>query len=634
MDTRIQSALQSGLVHELSKVPNNLKRFSHDIPDNAPYRSFDKAVVNPYSGNINDPKATLCFRIPRLGYLNRIWLRVRLHMPNTPFRQYVDPEVKGEKPRGAEFFASFFENAELFCGGKSLEVIYAENVLHEVFKHNGPASDMLQYGLKGLHSFDGEDDLGELSFDTYHDSGGVNLPTYANFLIPLNFSVFNFYKDSLDTGFLQELEVVFRKRAIRGMQEGYNAAYTRVSMACTYHNFHPHFKNQVRNANFTQEPSTLLTNQNYNFLQTPKITKIPKVSTIVSDLSNPDHVIVIKAPDVLGGPYIVLTAVHGLGDSVVLTNVLDRPEINNRTYTLGFHADPDTYTLLGSVFEGFVVELVLESALTPGTIEVIIDDSAAYPLNTGDIITISGLPASTNANGTWEVIDIGGSFELIGSVYNEDWTQDHILSEGTLFEAITQPPVTRHCYNLDLDKFVTDVLITFRKKDVADDTLFVGEVQPTPSQISYTRFTLRANDRTLFDKFHHEMTSETLGATSSDIQDLSNNDNSGRFFGLGHVPQTEFVIGQDDLDASYNLSQHREGDVMYRIPLSYICTDEFQSGGLDVGALTNVQLIIESEAFEDEENGGDRKGLEPSIILRCRSITRVNGRTGQMYVQV
>lgn len=633
MDYCIQSQLQSPLIQKLSEVPNNLKRFTGDIPDNAPFRSLEKAVVSPFMGDMDNPDATLNFRVPRLGYLNRMWLKVRLYMPQTPLRTHVDPDaITEEKPRGAEFFASFFESATLLVGGRVLETLFPENILYEVYKHTGPGADAVLYGLKGMHSDYSEDEMGELGFDAYVDGGAANLPKYANFMIPLNFSVCNFHKDALDTGFLQDIQIEFKKHAIRGMQHGETGSYTRVSLVCKYHNFHPHFKNQVRNANFQKEPSTLITNQNINFKQTPEIEEIPEVIGLgpinkVSYQSATEaeyRVSLVNDDDLETGSRIRMWHHIPLsGESVFPLLEGDFTVIKDGSKWLLQDTNfvPNQYP---------VKQIFSSETYVPGAVHFAYFQDSGNPLETGDTITLQNWYSGTNANGTWTVTKHSASqYTLDGSVHGTyeqpDWKWQEIL--------ISEEAKSTYTYSLDLDKFVTDILITFRKKDVTTPNAFVGDVQPTPSSKGSARFILKANDRVLYDKQHYEMGLHGMSGYSTDVQDMTRTDQNKRFFGLGDSPHTEFIRGQPHLPVEYGMSSHRNGDVMYRIPLSYISTDEFQSGGLDLTSLVNVKLIIEAEGLQSELTASDRKGLEPSIVLRCRSITRVDGRTGAMYVQ-
>lgn len=627
MNKVIQGQVQSGLAQTLSTTTHNIKRFTHDTTDNAPYRAIEKCEVNPFSGNVDHPDAHLHFRVPRLGHLNRLWLRVSLFMPVTAPETYADPASAVGKPRGPEFFASFFDSADILVGGKCLETIYAENVLHDAFRHTGPAAESVLYGLKGFHSDYSQMELGDLGSDVVNTASGGNLPQYATVHIPLNFSVFHFHKDALDTGFLQDIQVIFRKHAIRGMQEGQAGAYTRAVLMCRYHNFHPHFKNQVRNANFQHEPSTLVTNRNINFKQTPTITHIPEVSTSVYVLGPKEDIIFRNKPS----PEVLTLGGYSGGDEVMLSGFINASKYN-AVFTL-VSVGPDIFTLLGDTLTDRHISLITKDPGLP--IEIFLPSESVF--GTGTIMTISGYDPSTQINGTWTLTEISSTiFTLDGSelapsgTYLTELKIQHVLDSLTV---VTQQPATRYTYQLDLDCFVTDILITFRKKEV-DAATFVGEVQPTPSEVGYTRFILRGNDRVLFDKMHHEMQSESLGAAVHDVQDMSHNDQSRRFFGLASDPVKELALGDCGLPADTQAQVHRSGDIMYRIPLAYILTDEFQSGGLDLSALVNAELIIESEGMLDEFTPDDRRGLEPSIVLRCRTLTRVDGRTGSVYVQV
>ena len=477
MDPVIQGLTQSPIVQKLSETEHHLKRFTHDIPDNAPLRSFSKLEVEPYMGN-DHPNSTNRFKIARNGYLNRMYLKVDLRTKTSflkPISSIQNSLGDYLSARGPEFFANFFNSASLVIGGKTVETLYPENVLHSVFQSDGGVGEHLMLGLRGHESV--KNDLG---------IGNTNLPPFFQgdygFFIPLDFSIMKFYKDALDTNFLNKMEIVFDKREMLTYQDV--AAFpdqntTKVSLVCMYHNVHNHFKNQIRNTNFKKESSTLLTNNNY------LVTELPQ------------------------------------------------------------------------------------------------------RVNVGQ----------------------QGSYPAFG----------------------------RHTYDLQLDMFATDILITFRKESIIDDDIenTNGEVQPTPITSGVLRFKLLANDRVLYDKFHYEVERERDPPSSLDVQDQSVTVKSktsysidGRAFGRVYVYGDTARHYNDDTKA-----YQRNASSMYRIPLTLFGSDEFLNGGLDLKSLTNVKLIIECDDFLTAEVGdNDRRSFISHIVIRHKTITRVDGKTGNVVL--
>jgi hypothetical protein len=477
MDTVIQSLSQSAIVQKLSDTENNVKRFTHDIPDNAPYRSFDKSEVQAYTGNRTDPDATLRFKIPRRGYLNRMYLKVSCIFDRVPDGVEAD---FGERPKGPEFFASFFTSAELHVGGKHVETLYAENILYDAFRNDKGTSENQLYWMKGSDTGYDDEQLGERRFGLDYNVSTLSLPKGPNFILPLNFSLFSFYKDSPDTTFLPKMEVVFNKRRMLGYQDGPDVTEsTSATLVCKYHNVLNHFKTQIRNTNYPKETATLLTSNNYLVDTLPKQTQV----AAVAKQSN---------------PYI------------------------------------------------------------PG--------SPAY-----------------------------GKFE----------------------------------YKLDLDMYATDILITFRKLTLETRTHYISEVYCTPptghSNDIYLKFTLRANGRVLFERNHWEMHRED-NVSSSDIQDSPNMSQGHTWYNRAHT-ENETIAGtlyRSEADTT----EYRSAPCMYRIPLSLFGTDEFLNGGLDMKSLKNVELIIEGEALKPETTTKAADGLTPQIVIRHKTLTRIDGKTG------
>jgi hypothetical protein len=268
MDITIQSLTQSSIVQKLSEQEHAVKRFVHDLEDNAPYRSHSKIETPPYSGDSNKPDSTLRFRVDRRGYLNRLYIKARLFFTEQPNETGAlsNGTLPDAKPLGPEFFASWFTSASISIGGKIIETLYPENILFKAYQLKNPVAENVFRGLKGIMTDYSDVEAGEGSFDLNQDTG-VDHPQYGNFMIPLDFSCMQFHKDALDTNFVAPIEIILRKRAVRAWQTITPAgAYTRCNLVCKYHNVHNHWRTQIRNTNFSKTTTSLITNDSYLLL--------------------------------------------------------------------------------------------------------------------------------------------------------------------------------------------------------------------------------------------------------------------------------------------------------------------------------------------------------------------------------
>jgi len=478
MDTVLQGLTQSGLVQKLSETDNHIKRFTYDTPDNAPYRSTSKEEIKSYMGDVDDVNSTVYFKIPRRGYLNRMYLKLRVLVTDGPQTTFVDPQNNGAfvKPLGPEFFSSFFDWADISIGGKVIERLYAESVLFDACKMTGPAAENALYWMKGSQrSRELESDyFGVDAFET----GPTHIMPYIDLLVPLNFSIFNFHKDSLDTNFLQNIEVIFKKREFRLNQA---TGYTRATLVCKYHEVHNHFRTQIRNANFERETSSLITTNSVKLLSVPEITQVAAVTSV--------------------------------------------------------------------------------------------------PQAAGDF-----------------------------------------------------PAYGRYEYSVQMDAFVTDILVSFRKTKVLAPLQHQAEMHPSPSDEGFVRFILKAHGHVILDKQHWELDSTIMNTSSLDVPDEAVTVNAKKFYGISNREETEFV--EDDINLPHGTvtEGHRYGSVLYRIPLGLFSSDEFLSGGLNFGTLTDIRLVIEGEGLRPFSSQKDYKGLEPVIVLRTKTITRIDGKTGSVAV--
>jgi len=294
MDAVIQGLTQSAIVQKLSETEHHVKRFTKDIPDNAPFRSLSKIEINSFRGSQTDPDSTQTYRVNRNGYLNRMYLKVQIRLQNNPIVSAIRPTRAGNHHSwGAEVFGNFFDSVTLIIGGKHMETMYTENILYNAFSRKGPAKDHIMKGLRGMfrieeEGFGREDALGTRT----------NIGKIGDFIIPLDFSMFRFFKDSIDTNFMPEIQVEFSKKRMVYLQEAPGNAFTKATLVCLYHNVHNHFRTNIRNANFDKETSTLISNLNYRLrepslktiteevVQTDTQREFPKFATYTYDLPN------------------------------------------------------------------------------------------------------------------------------------------------------------------------------------------------------------------------------------------------------------------------------------------------------------------------------------------------------------
>jgi hypothetical protein len=101
------------------------------------------------------------------------------------------------------------------------------------------------------------------------------------------------------------------------------------------------------------------------------------------------------------------------------------------------------------------------------------------------------------------------------------------------------------------------------------------------------------------------------------------------FFGRidSDTERMEGTLYRDDADTL----EYRSAPCMYRIPLTMFGTDEFLNGGLDMKSLKNVELIIEGQGLIFPETlTVDHNGLTPQIVIRHKTLTRIDGKTGMV----
>lgn len=638
MDKIIQSLSQSPIVHALDNVEHSLKRFTNDIPDNAPYRTLHKRVLEPSSGDVNDPNSLLRFKVLRHGHLNKMYLRASLFFPFTPLKDGATPTfLDSKKTLDSSFFASFFTSASLYIGGKCVETLYPETILLKAIQASPSVRDSILYLLKGRMSDYGEEDIGDGAFDMGMPSVGTRLETHGNFLIPLDFSIFQFAKDSLDTAMLQQCYVDIRKRAVRGFQTEVPGAYTRCKLVCKYFNTEHFFKNELRNANFPKGNTTLLTMDNIAIPQHcvsvifPPETKDEITEELISVGSSSNWTMNIF--NISSNPTYLYKPDHGIPDGAVVT-------VEN------FSGLPIDGTYTATVIDDDQISIDYDSTgqyhvrgISPSTGYLTL-----YPfqdLDTGSVVTITDMkPASlVGVEGTWTLTEVAtGLYSLDGYVHppGSDSVSVDLVSydeiQVTINTIETFPGYKICTFDLNtIQEFVTDIMITFRKKSVTSVDDFYGDVVSVPTPDTFLKFTLMSEDTVLFEKQHYEMLSNALNVSDQYIHDVSTEAELSKSFG----PEGIHYAYRDD--PSVPLDLHNDASFssrsvpnMYRIPLTMFHGEEFQNGGINLRTMTNVKLIIEGGNLLDEVDPPDSKGLVPHIVLRHRVISRVDSATGSV----
>jgi len=262
MDPVIQGLTQSAIVQKLSETEHAVKRFTPDLPDNAPYRSLSKRVVQPFRGTnsgSNSPSSTLDFSVPRNGFLTRTYLRCVVQFAGpTPVPQ-APTHTSSNLPR-VNNFANFFERAHLLIDGKIVETLYPEQIMASASELSGGEGERVLKGLRGLLTSFSPEEIGEgvLDLDAIQ-----SFYYYGYFTIPLDFSTFKFHKDALDVNFLGRVEIRVEKRPFRIFPSGESNDSTKCELVCKYYNVHEHFRTQIRNGMHGKETQTKLMSSGY-----------------------------------------------------------------------------------------------------------------------------------------------------------------------------------------------------------------------------------------------------------------------------------------------------------------------------------------------------------------------------------
>jgi len=272
MDSTIQSLTQSAIVQKLSEKEHLIKRFLHDIPDNAPYRSEHKVELNGVRDDANVTDSLVTFNVPRNGFLNRMWLKVRVHFDKVHTK--ANTLANEQHAWGPEKFGMVFEYCQLKIGDQVVETLLPESVMYNAFRHRGAAGVHI---LKGLTGYDYKKE-NSVSFEDF-GSAQERDPTPSHlqgvdFMIPLEFSILRHLKDSLDTNFLPRITVLFKRKTVVGHQSRGLTGSTMNKLTCKYHNFHNHFRANIRNANFGSESPIFYLNDSTQVTKPPLYTPL------------------------------------------------------------------------------------------------------------------------------------------------------------------------------------------------------------------------------------------------------------------------------------------------------------------------------------------------------------------------
>lgn len=321
MDPWINSLVQSPLVRSLNTVPSRMSSFAFGVRDNVPPFSFAKEVVNSVSGDAWDTTSLqptmagakdMDFRIPQSGLLDRVYLRVRMYNKYTaraedvvsklPFDQAivagsgvdtVQRRTLNKRYRDARSssvnFANIISQIDLkTAANKPVETLYPAAIAAAVQKL--PPAQRL-FWMQSLNGF-------AAGFQTSAGSTLVSPFTYlwnpfyecctevgttlvavgassayenhlfADFLIPLPFSLMHQLKDNLQTRFVDDLtiSVKFKQDAQLAVVQGSSTLGNfgfKSSLVCIYHNFHDVIENSIRDQNFKRGFPASIYSHNY-----------------------------------------------------------------------------------------------------------------------------------------------------------------------------------------------------------------------------------------------------------------------------------------------------------------------------------------------------------------------------------
>ncbi len=320
MDPWINSLVQSPLVRSLNTVPSRMSSFAYGVRDNVPPFSFTKEIVDkndstsvawgPTGNNLSqEGPIKFDFHIPESGLLDRAYLRLRMYSPwilsqagavtnsrvpallaGNDNDRYLKQHVNAQS--SSYNFASILDSVEFTTlSNKTIQTLYPSAIAAEVQKM---PSAQREFWYQCLNGFAAGPELASTSpaldaglvtpfsqlYNPYAErlAASTAVPQvdhqnmFADFLIPLPFSLMDQLKDNLQTRFVDDLRVVVNLKKDAIMQgtrallinetlAGY--AGFKASLVCVFHNFHDVIENSIRDQNFKRGFPASVYSHNY-----------------------------------------------------------------------------------------------------------------------------------------------------------------------------------------------------------------------------------------------------------------------------------------------------------------------------------------------------------------------------------
>jgi hypothetical protein len=277
MDQVIQSQIQSPLVRSLQSIPTNSASYVHGIPDNTPPFSKQKVVVKSHIGNSKDLQGVSVFKIPQNGHLTRLVLEMRV-IGHTRAGA-TTPTLDVDNPFS---IADALEYVQLRTHNQIVETLYPSAIPFQNISLN--SSEIGAYNTCiTTAGFEGA----EFGSGTYYEPKQFAKRLVSNnpftsssdnkvvdYLINLPFSTTHYFKDSLQTRLMEDLEIVVKKKTAPTQSPTFTAEVqvnpivdtTELDLHCHYVNFHENVEEVIRNENFKPNvPATILANDQLCF---------------------------------------------------------------------------------------------------------------------------------------------------------------------------------------------------------------------------------------------------------------------------------------------------------------------------------------------------------------------------------
>jgi hypothetical protein len=213
------------------------------------------------------------------------------------------------------------------------------------------------------------------------------------------------------------------------------------------------------------------------------------------------------------------------------------------------------------------------------------------------------------------------------------------VNDSTL---VTRPPVYalepndvgHYHYSIQMDRDVTEILIAFRNlsNDEIQHVDYKGEYSVAHNAEQYVHFTLKANGKTLVEKYGWELLRDDYSTSGVELQDKNNVSNGlVNFQSLrspnNHLsgPLIDNVTGTLGLENTF-----RKASSLYVIPMTLLGTDLFYNGALCTDSLANFTLDIRGQSLEVEQVQQPLvfDDITPSVVLRHKKIVRIDSKTG------